>query len=128
MPTKDKQGNWQFDTLPFGLQVIDTSDGSEIRRIETEASEVSLAADGIKLFMRGWVNERPWTDILDAERLEAIDHLDGQLLFPAQTLSGESLIVGSPAGQWTRLLNVYDSRKYSTVSKLPGKGFWVSTP
>jgi hypothetical protein len=127
-PKKDQHGNWQFDILPLGLQVIDTIDGREIARMKTGASEIDLSVDGNTLFLRGTTNNSPWTDVLDAASLETITRLDGQLLYPAQTLAGESLVVGSPAGQWALSMNVFDRAKYSPVSQLPGKGYWVSTP
>jgi hypothetical protein len=127
-PQEGKQGSWQFDILPFGLQVIDTSDVSEIARMKSEASEISLSADGKILFLRGTTGNNSWTDMLDAASLDAIYHMDGQLLFPAQTLSGESLIVGSPDGQWGYSMNVFDKKEYSLASKIAGKGHWVSTP
>jgi hypothetical protein len=110
------------------LQVIDTADGSEVDRMKSEAYEIDLSDDGTTLYLRGATNDRPWTDLLDANSLKTITRVDGQLLFPAQTLSGKSLVVGSPAGQWARAMNVFDKVNYSPVSQLPGKGYWVSTP
>ena len=125
---KDKYGNWQFDEQPFGLQVIDTTDGSEVARMKTDAREIDLTADGKNIFLRGWTNDRPWTDVLDAESLETAHRLDGQLLYPAQTLSGESWVVGSPDGKWALSLSVFDRKGYMPVSEIKGRGYWVSIP
>jgi hypothetical protein len=126
-PKKDPQGNWSFDMLPFGLQVIDTADGGEIARMKIEASAIDLSFDGNTIFLRGWRDDKVWTDMLDANSLETTDHLDGQMLFPAQTLAGESWVVGGPQGQWAPWMNVFDRKGYKPVSKIIGMGYWVST-
>jgi hypothetical protein len=127
-PSKDAQGNWQFNTLPLGLQVINTADGSQIARIETEATEIDLSDDGTTLFLRGWADNNSWTDVLDATTLETVEHVKGQLLYPTRTLSGEIWAVGSPQGQGTGSMYVFDRKGYTQVSVLKGNGYWVSTP
>ena len=127
-PKKDQQGGWQSEMLPFGFQVIDTADGSEIARMNNGASEISLSADGTTIFLRSNTSDKPWTDVLDAATLKTIKHVDRQLLYPVQTLSGENWIVGSPEGQWVHLMNVFEEKGFSPVSKIPGKGYFVSTP
>ncbi len=127
-PKKDQQGNWQFDLLPFGLQVINTADGSEIARLRTGTTEIDLSTDGVTLFLRGFNNSKSWTDLLNAASLETIEHVDRQLLYSAQTLAGESLAVGGPDGQWTYQMHVFSDKKFSEISTIKGIGYRLSIP
>jgi len=128
LPGKDQQRNWQFDILPIGLQVIDTATGTELARIENEANDVDISSNGEVIFLRGWTENRSWTDVLDAGSLDMLAHQEGQLLYAAQTLAGESLVVGGPEGQWARILNIFEQKKFIPLSKLSGNGYWISTP
>jgi cytochrome c2 len=128
LPEVDQQGNWRFNVVPFGLQVVDTANGNEIARINLDASEIDISVDGDTLYLRGWNENKSWTDVLDAGSLDTIGHLDRQLLFSAQTLAGESVLVGSTEGQLARRLQVLDQKIFSPLNILSSNGYWISTP
>jgi mono/diheme cytochrome c family protein len=128
LPSKDERGDWQFEILPLGLQVVDTTNGIELGRINSKATDVDISIDGETLFLRTWNENESWTDILDARSLEVVAHLEDQLLYAAQTLDGKVLVVGGPEGQWARILNIYEQTKLSVLNMLSGNGYWVSTP
>jgi len=128
-PHKDQSGNLQFDILPLGLLVIDVTNGSEVAHLKSQDSEVDLSADGEILFLRGYSDGQYWTDIVSTDTFVTIAHLAGQYVFPARTLAGDGIVLGSnQGGPQTLSLTVLDSKTFSGISRLNGDGYWTSVP
>jgi len=92
--TKKENDEIQVDTVPLGLQVIDTNNGTMVQQIETIANRLSLSQDGKSLLLSGWemsgASEKIWTEVLDLSSWEVIQRLDG-------TASSSRLSDGSQA-------------------------------
>jgi hypothetical protein len=89
---KDKTGNWTAQNTPLGLQVIDTRDGTELRHLNTDATEVYLDLDGKTLMLKGWkqidsTTWQSWTDFLDPASLQVKSQVK-QDLQPTRLLDG----------------------------------------
>jgi hypothetical protein len=122
---KDRANNWQFDEVPLGLQVIDVAQGREVGQLKSDATEVSLSSDGSLLFLRGW-GDHPWTDVLATKNLHILQHIDWQLLFPANTLSGGELLLGSDQGTTALQMKVLDPGQFTQIALLKGDGYWIT--
>ena len=92
--TKKDDDEFDMSTIPLGLQVIDTKDGSLVQQIDTQASQVSLSRDGKTLLLNGWgtngVGDQSWTDVLDLSSMEVVQRVNG-------TASSSYLLDGSLA-------------------------------
>ena len=112
----------QVETNPLGLQVIQVKDGKEVARIASQAREIDISADGSYLFLRGWLGEQVFTDVYTTKYLERVAHLEGQHLYPAHTLSGESLILSRPDGRLEGFIDVLDRGTFKAKSSVKGRG------
>ena len=83
--------NWEITDTSIGLQVIATEDGTLIDKISTDASSVRLSPDSRQVFLTGWKNGIPWTDIYDISSKSK--HLDGIYLIPTRRLDGKAILV-----------------------------------
>ena len=92
---QDKNGNWQMNQTPLGLEIIQTSDGSRVERFETEANDLSLSTDGRFLYLRSWTNSGPWTDVFDTSKLKITTHQEEIYAMPALRMNGEPLLVST---------------------------------
>lgn len=105
----------QVDTLPLGLQVIDTQNGTLVQEIETSANRLSLSPDGKLLLLNSWemtgASEKVWTDVLDLESWQIVQHLNG-------TVSPSRLSDGSQA--WL-VLGANSGSAYTADIYLPGE-------
>lgn len=129
LPSRDERGDWQFETQPFGIQMIDVGEAREVARLETPASDISLSAGGAYLFLRGWEQEQAWTDVIDSSTLAVVRRLDRQHLYPAATLSGDGLVLSdAPRGGWVYSLEVLDVKTFAESSQLDGTGFSIWAP
>jgi hypothetical protein len=126
-PYKDKSGSWQFEVLPFGLQKIDITNGMEVAHIETNANEIGLSASGDTIFLMGWTENLPWTDVLSAGSLDKINHID-QILFTTWTIAGNGVLLASFEGNWARMIQILDAQSMAQVALFEGQGYWVSAP
>lgn len=89
---KDKVGLWTAQNTPLGLQVIDTRDGTEVRHLNTGATEVNLDLDGKTLLLKGWkqidsTTYQSWTDFLDTATLQVKSQIKHDLQ-PTRLLDG----------------------------------------
>ena len=79
--TKKDDDEFDMSTIPLGLQVIDTKDGSLVQQFDTQASQVSLSRDGKTLLLNGWgtngVGDQSWTDVLDLSSMEVVQRVNG---------------------------------------------------
>ena len=118
--------NWDFESIPLGLQVIDIPEIKIIQQIKSSGNELSLAKDGATLYLRGWNGETAWTDFIDTKSLKIMAHIDRRHLFPIQSISGTEIIAGSPQGSRALRLEIWKDQEAMTT--LNGNGYWISIP
>ena len=92
---QDQQGNWQMSQTPLGADIIQTSDGSRVMHIETEAADLSLSPDGRFLYLRNWGANEPWTEVFDTSSRQVTARKTGIYASPALLMNGESLVVST---------------------------------
>lgn len=95
---QDKQGNWQMEQTPFGLEIIQTRDGNRVEHIETDTTELSLSPDGRFLYLRNWGTHPkylPWTEIFDTSSQQFIARKDNLSATPALLMNGEFLLTST---------------------------------
>ncbi len=92
--TQQVNGNdWDITDTSIGLQVIASENSTLVDKISTDASAVRLSPDSRQLFLTGWNNGIPWTDIYDISSKSIIKHLDGIYLIPSRRLDGKAILV-----------------------------------
>lgn len=84
-----------MNQTPLGLEVIETSDGSRVEHIETEANDLSLSTDGRFLYLRNWMGNAPWSEIFDISTKQVITHIEWIYATPALRMNGEPLLVST---------------------------------
>lgn len=115
---QDENGNWQFSQTPLGLQVVDVRTGTEIARLDSEATELDLSPDGRHLYLRGWSGSGAWTEIVDLEKLEIVNRLVGRRLIPAARLNGEPILLSSSSNSgYQTTLAVFDLDSLEEIKK-----------
>lgn len=95
---EDNQGNWQMEQSPLGLEILKTSDGSRVDRIETDTTELSLSPDGRFLYLRNWgdsQDNKPWTEIFDTASGKLVTRKSGISGMPALLMNREFLLVST---------------------------------
>lgn len=95
---KDKQGNWQMEQTPLGLEIIQTRNGLRVAHIETDTTELSLSPDGRFLYLRSWGNYKdqlPWTEIVETSSYQQVARSDNVSATPALLMNGEYLLVST---------------------------------
>ncbi len=129
-PIKDERGNWQFNSEPTGLHVINASTSEEIVHLETQASDLSLSGEGQKLFLYGWDGNRPWTDIVHANDLTILKHIEGYHVHQGNLLGGEPLLLGRHQGSAFTRFSFFDLNSYEQLSdwQVMGDTVWLDHP
>jgi hypothetical protein len=87
-----------MEQTPLGLEIIQTTDGSLQRHVETDATEISLAPDGRFLYLRNWGSHPeniPWTEIFDTRSQQIIARKDKVSASPALLMNGEILLAST---------------------------------
>jgi hypothetical protein len=92
---QSKNGNWDMNQTPLGMEIIQTSDGSRVERFETEANDLSLSTDGHFLYLRNWMGNAPWSEIFDISTNQVITRKKWIYATPALRMNGESLLVST---------------------------------
>jgi DNA-binding beta-propeller fold protein YncE len=98
--SQDLQGNSQISQTPLGLEVIQTSNGSRMAHLETEASDLSISPDGRFIYLRNWISgddqfSVPWTAVFDTSSCQILTHKTGIYASPALRINGEPLLVST---------------------------------
>jgi len=123
--SQDEQGNWEFTQTPLGMEIIQTSDGSRVERMETDATDLSISPDGHFLYLRNWGNNPnniPWTDILDATNRQIITRETELAAMPALLMNGEFLLVSTySTSEYTHYMNILRPDDLSMLSN------WIDT-
>jgi hypothetical protein len=94
---QDKSGDWQMIENPLGLQIVRAADGSRLAYYDSEASEISISADGRYLYLRGWgdAQDSARTEVFDTSKNKAITRLDGMWLVPTRYANGAPVFASS---------------------------------
>jgi WD40 repeat protein len=95
MTMKDKQGNWQMEQTPLGLEILQTSDGSRVSRFESNGTELSLSPDGRLLYLRNWGKTTPSTEIFDTSTRQVIARKEKVSALPALLMNGDFLLASA---------------------------------
>jgi DNA-binding beta-propeller fold protein YncE len=130
---QDKQGNWQMEQTPLGLEIIQTSDGSRVERIENDATEISLSPDGRFLYLRNWGQKSPWTEIYDMANQQVTTHKEWIFAMPAMRINGEYLLVSTVStDEYTHHMRVLEPDGSKVLSEWTVSGenyvYWLTMP
>lgn len=130
---QDKQGNWQMEQTPLGLEIIQTSDGSRVERFESDAAEMSLSPDGRFLYLRSWGQKGPWTEVYDIANQKIVTHKDWIFAMPALRINGEYLLVSTfSTDEFTHHMNVLEPDGSNMLAKWTVSGenyvYWLTVP
>jgi len=105
--------DWQIKTIPLGLQIVRTGDGSRVDRFDTKASDISISHDGQYLFLQGWSQTQgsAWTQIFDTETKQPVTQVqDNTWLVPTHRLNGAPILASSV------YINGEDQQHYTIVN------------
>ncbi len=92
-----KNGNWDMNQIPLGLEIIRSKDGSRLERLETDSAELSLSPNGHYLYLRHWEDQYtvPWTEIFDTSSREIVARKADVHASPVLRINGEPLLVST---------------------------------
>lgn len=127
---KDKQGNWQMEQTPLGLEIIQTTDGSRVEQFESGATELSLSPDGRFLYLRYWDKDEPWTEVFDTVSRQFGSRKEWILASPALRMNGEHLLTSTfSTGEYTHHMSILEPEKLSVLTTWTDtKYVWWLTP
>ncbi|HXQ38563.1 MAG TPA: hypothetical protein VN843_31470, partial [Anaerolineales bacterium] len=92
---QDQMGNWPTSQTPLGLEIIRTSDGSQLEHLDTDSADLALSPDGRYLYLRNWTTTVPWTEIFDTSKRQVITHKPWIYATPALRMNGKPLLVST---------------------------------
>ncbi len=131
---EDSQGNWQMEQSPLGLEILQTSDGSRVDRIETDTTELSLSPDGRFLYLRNWGDNQdnnPWTEIFDIASGKIVTRKSGISGIPALLMNGEFLLVSTySTAETSHHMSVLKPDGSSVLAEWTDSKYvwWLTTP
>lgn len=111
---RDADGHWQVTNEALGLQVIDVASGRRIAATPTEATEISLAPDGIELMLQGW-EEHIWTEIFERQTLERSARVEAWEVVSVRQLDGQPIVLGRKPSRPLTGLAVLDPETFEVV-------------
>jgi len=126
---RDKLGNWQMEKTPLGLEIIQASDGSRLERLQTEATELSLAPDGRFLYLRDLGEGAPWTEIIDTSDRQLVTHQAKLYATPVLLMNGEFLLASTySTSETSNRMSVLQADGSSVLAEWTGPEFiyWLS--
>ncbi len=92
---KDSAGNWQFNQTSIGLQVIDAASGELLDKMASEASQFELSPAQDALYLEGWTDNSPWTEVVSTRDLKVIRRLPGYNLKVASRPGGGKFLLAT---------------------------------
>jgi DNA-binding beta-propeller fold protein YncE len=131
---QDKQGNWQMEQTPLGLEIIQTSDGSRVERIESETTELSISPDGRFLYLRNWgtsPKNLPWTEIFDTTSQQVVTRKDNISATPAFTINRGFLLVSTfSTGEFSHHMSILEPDGLNVLAEWTDSEsiWWLTTP
>jgi hypothetical protein len=126
---KNARGEWEFASVPLGLQAVDPFTGLELFTRASTAVDLKLTPDGRALLLQNW-DGPPSTDMLELETLEFAPRIELAIAVPTRRMDGTPLLAsalsdptgstqmrvfrmdGSPLGEW----------------RISGYGEWLIVP
>jgi len=91
----DDNGVWNFSSTPLGLKVIDVKTGGILNQLDTDATQLALSPDESRIYLQGWKDDQPWTDVVSTDDLKLIHHLDNTTLAPVKLLNGKIVLIAN---------------------------------
>ena len=82
----------------MGLQVINVQNGEIVGQLDTQASQLALSADESRLYLQGWNDEQPWTEVVSTDGLQVLRRMENTYLAPAKLLNGQNILMSSQIG------------------------------
>lgn len=131
---QDKQGNWQMEQTPLGLEIIQTGDGSRVEHIESDTMELSISPDGRFLYLRNWGTSPkylPWTEIFDTASQQVVARQDNISAIPALLMNGEFLLVSTfSTGEYSHHMSILEPDGSNVLSEWTDSNsvWWLTTP
>jgi hypothetical protein len=128
---QDRYGNWQMEQTPFGLEILQISDGSRVEHFETDATEVSLSPDGRFLYLRHRVKETPWTEIFDIPNRQVVTRKVKIFASPALLMNGEFLLASTySTSETSHHMSVLQPDGSSVLAEWKDSRYiyWLTTP
>lgn len=123
---QDKNGNWQMNQTPLGLEIIQTSDGSRVEHVETEASDLSLSTDGRFLYLRNWMENAPWSEIFDISTNQVITHKAWIYAVPALRMNGEPLLVSTySTSEFSHHMSIFQPDGLEMLTEWTGSNYFA---
>ena len=130
---KKKDGEWEFNQTPLGLQVIRTADAIETGKFETKANAPLVSADGNYVYLDIWGDGKgaPATQIFDTRQGKIIASMSGFLLTPTHRLNGAPVLVsGYTTNNGRTQLAVFEADSTDPIVKWPASDYaaWIIMP
>ncbi len=124
-------GQWDTVTTPLGLSVLDTFDGTELARYDTQAVEIGISPDGATLYLRGSYDSFE-TEIVSAAELKLVARVAGYNLILSHRLNGRPILLstayrnGNPFSE----LSAFDPQSFAMLYQwLPkNESSWLVMP
>lgn len=89
----DDNGMWNFSSTPLGLKAIDVKTGDILDQLDTDATQLALSPDESRLYLQGWKDDTPWTDVVSTDGFKLIGHLDNTTLAPVKLLNSKTVLI-----------------------------------
>jgi hypothetical protein len=93
-------------SIPAGMQILNPATGQILTDYETEATDLVL--DQGRLYLYRQTEAGYWTEILDADNLEAIMSRRDQLIRPARLLNSDPTLLSDTYNAGTTSLTTFD--------------------
>ena len=132
--SQDQNANWQMEQTPLGLEILQTSDGNRVKRLETDTTEISISPDGRFLYLRNWGNNQeniPWTEIFETARGQIVTRKTGISATPALLINGKFLLVSTySSAEASHHLSILEPDGSSVLAEwtAPEYLWWLTTP
>lgn len=123
--------DWDITDTPIGLEIINPQNGLLLDKIDTLASFVRLSPDGAQLYLIGWKEGIPFTDVYDLSSKSIIKHLDHMYLIPTRLLDGKAILASSDFLNGSETyVTLLDPATWATGGQWTGKGDvgWLIDP
>jgi len=129
--TLNAKGEWQVSGSDLGLRVIEVKSGHEHVTLDAEVDWISLSPDRQYVILRfGWQGS---TEMLSADNLEPLGHIEGWEVQPSRRLNGEPILLAIQYGPTLYRPTRIALLAPETFEILPswsatGIGFWLTVP
>jgi hypothetical protein len=118
-------GEGQFTRTPLGLQVIDAATGIELERRDTPASLITLAPDGLHLFLTAW-DQQARTEVVAVNGLAPVVEIAGREVYTTRLVNGQPALFALRVGARSTAVRWLDPLTFGELAswKVPSS-FWL---